>query len=245
MFRKMVGIITLFVIMVLDSQAMTPEEILEKIDRNEIYESIRYQGEMNIYLSGKVYEKTFSAYAKGEKNNFMVFTNPDDAGTKYLKKEGNLFVYSPDAEEIMPITGHMLKESIMGSDMSYEDTINNDGLAVRYTPEFLEDAVYNGIETWVLELKAKKRTESYPKQVIWVAKDTYSILKSEMYALSGAKLKEMRNIRIEKIGSRHFPVEVEMVDLLRKNSKTVLKMDKIELDVSIPDSMFSFKNLER
>jgi hypothetical protein len=34
----------------------------------------------------------------------------------------------------MLISGHMLKESMMGSDMSYEDTINNETLESRYDP---------------------------------------------------------------------------------------------------------------
>ncbi len=39
-----------------------------------------------------------------------------------------------------------------------------------------------------------------------------------MFALSGAKLKEYKLIRSQNIGSRSFPVEGEMRDLLRKGS---------------------------
>ena len=175
----------------------------------------------------------------------MEFTNPDDAGTRYLKRNGRLFVYSPDTESVMPITGHMLKESIMGSDMSYEDSINNDTLNARYTATIIEETSYNEYDVWVLELKAKKRTESYPKQIIWVDKEKFRVLKAELYALSGAKLKEMKNLAFQKIGNRYFSSEIQMRDLLRKDSMTTVKMRNIEMDIDLPDSLFSLRNLER
>jgi len=94
-------------------------------------------------------------------------------------------------------------------------------------------------------LTAKKRTESYPKQKLWIDAENGDLLRSEQYALSGAKLKEYTLLKAEKIGSRRFPVESEMRDLLRKSSRTVFRMSKIELDANIPDSVFSMRNLER
>lgn len=242
---KMRVFIYLFLVIQLCLFGIEPVDILRKIDKNETYSTIKYEGEMLIRLSGKEYKKSFYSYAKGLKNSFIEFTNPDDAGTKYLKKDGNLFVYSPDSEEVMPITGHMLKESIMGSDMSYEDTINNDTLESRYVPKIVEETEFDGKSVWVVELIAKKKTESYPKQKMWVDKETFSVIKAELFALSGAKLKESRNYGFKKIGDKYFPVESEMRDLLRKDSKTIFKMNKVEMDIDIPDSVFSLKNLER
>ena len=227
------------------SFAVTAEEIIARVDKNEIYDSIRYDGEMEIHLSGKVYVKELYALAKGDDNSFMEFTNSDDYGTKYMKKDGKLFVYSPDTEEIMPITGHMLKESIMGSDMSYEDTINNEGLLERYTPTIIGEDTVLGKKTWKVELKAKSKLEAYSKQILWVEQETFSTLKTEMFALSGVKLKTLENVEIEKIRGKYFPTVSKMVDLLRKDSKTIMRMKNVELDLNVPDSTFSFRNLER
>jgi len=41
-----------------------------------------------------------------------------------------------------------------------------------------------------------------------------------------------------------FPVESEMVNKLRKNSKTVFMMDDIAFDVDFPDNIFSLRNLQ-
>jgi outer membrane lipoprotein-sorting protein len=231
--------------------AQTPSaaDLLKKIDDNEIFSTIEYDGEIIIEYQGRRYVKLMKAWGRGNADSFIEFVNPEDRGTKYLKKGGRLYVYSPDNEGVMLISGHMLKESMMGSDMSYEDTINNDTLSSRY------DAVISGSErwnvngvsrdTWVLELTAKKRTESYPKRKLWIDKETGDLLHYELFALSGAKLKEYNMLRVEVLAGRRFPVEVEIRDLLRKDSKTTFIMKNAVLDKPIPDSVFSQRNLER
>jgi outer membrane lipoprotein-sorting protein len=173
------------------------------------------------------------------------FLNPEDRGTKYLKKDGRLYVYSPDTESVMLISGHLLKESMMGSDLSYEDTIDNETLSARYTPALTGTEEIGGGQAWVLDLTAKKRTESYPRRKLWVDVKTGDVLRFEMFALSGAKLKEYNLVRAERIGTRRFPVEFEMRDLLRRDSHTVFTMKNVALDAKISDSVFSMRNLKR
>ncbi|MDR2701986.1 MAG: outer membrane lipoprotein-sorting protein [Spirochaetaceae bacterium] len=241
----------LFVTMILITAsfafAQTPSaaELLRRVDNNEVYNTIEYEGEIIIQYQGRRYVKVMKAWAKGNSDSFIEFTNPEDKGTKYLKKGGRLYVYSPDNEGVMLISGHMLKESMMGSDMSYEDTINNDTLSSRYDPVITGSERWNGRDTWVLELTAKKKTESYPKRKLWIDKETGDMLHYELYALSGAKLKEYSVIRMETIAGRRFPVEVEVRDLLRKDSKTTFTMKNVILDKPIADSVFSQRNLER
>jgi outer membrane lipoprotein-sorting protein len=158
-------------------------------------------------------------------------------------------VYSPDTEEVMLISGHMLKESMMGSDMSYEDTIENEKLVNRYDPVIGGSGMWTlgGVsrDCWILDLTAKRRTESYPRQKLWIDKETGDCLHYELFALSGAKLKEYNLIRVEVLSGRRFPVEIEIRDLLRKNSKTTMIMRNAVLDRPIADSVFSTRNLER
>jgi len=220
-------------------------EILRRVDDNEVYKTITYDAEMIIEYKGKRFVKNFSGFARENNDSFIEFTNREDRGTKYLKKDGRLYVYSPDTEQVMLISGHLLKESMMGSDLSYEDTIENEKLSVRYTPLLTSSETLDGREAWVLDLTAVKKTESYPKQRLWVARDNFDLLRYELYALSGARLKEYSLIRSEVIGGRSFPVESEMRDLLRKGSRTVFAMSNIKLDTPVADSVFSMRNLER
>ena len=231
--------------MALFAQQPSAAELLARIDNNEIYDTLSYEGEMIVNFQGRRYVKTMKVWAKGSALSFIEFTNAEDSGTKYLKRDGRLYFYSPDTEEVILISGHMLKESMMGSDMSYEDTIDNDTLSARYTPRLAGEESVDGKACWVLELSAKKKTESYPTQKIWVEKATGDMVRSEQYALSGTKLKEYRLLKVEVFGGRRFPVELEIRDLLRKNSSTVMTMKNAVLDKPIADSVFSTRNLER
>jgi outer membrane lipoprotein-sorting protein len=240
-----------FVCSVQPVSAQTPSaaELLRRVDDNEIYAAIEYEGDMIIEYQGKRFVKTMKAWARQNTDSFIAFTNPEDRGTKYLKKGGRLYVYSPDTEEVMLISGHMLKESMMGSDMSYEDTIENEKLSARYDPVLGGFASWNfngpGRDCWVLNLTARRRTESYPARKLWIDKETGDCLHYELFALSGAKLKEYNLLRVEELDGRRFPVEMEIRDLLRKNSKTTLIMRNVVLDRPIADSVFSQRNLER
>ncbi|MDR0388843.1 MAG: outer membrane lipoprotein-sorting protein [Spirochaetaceae bacterium] len=237
----------LFVLAVSFAYGQNPaaQDILRQVDANEIYRTIRYEGEMIIEYQGRRYVKSMLAQARENRDSFVEFTNAEDRGTKYLKQNGRLYVYSPDTEEVMLISGHMLKESMMGSDLSYEDAIENEGLADRYDAVLVGTETYNGRNAWVLDLRARRRTESYPTRKLWIDTENFDLLHYELFALSGAKLKEYSLIRAELIGNRRFPVESEMRDLLRRGSRTVFILKSVGLDGPIPDSVFSMRNLER
>ena len=223
----------------------TAAALLAHVDNNEIYSTIEYEGDIIIEYGGRRYVKTLKAWGRGNTHSFIEFTNPEDRGTRYLRRDGRLFVYSPDTEEVMLISGHMLKESMMGSDMSYEDTLSNETLGSRYDSVITGSELINGRDTWVLELTARKRTESYPKRKLWIDKENNDLLRYELFALSGVKLKEYSLKRVDVIGGKRFPVEGEMRDLMRRDSKTTFIMRNVVLDRPIADSVFSQRNLER
>ncbi|MCL2266200.1 MAG: outer membrane lipoprotein-sorting protein [Treponema sp.] len=229
----------------LGAQTPTAAEILRRADNNEIYTTIQYDGEIIIENGGRRFVKTMQAWARGNTHSFIEFTNPEDRGTRYLKTGGRLFVYSPDTEEVMLISGHMLRESMMGSDMSYEDTLDNEPLSSRYTPVIAGSETIGGRDCWVLQLTAVSRTESYPSRKMWIDKERGDIVRYELFALSGVKLKEYNLLKVEVIDGRRFPVEGEMRDLMRRDSRTVFIMRNVILDRPIPDSVFSQRNLER
>jgi hypothetical protein len=69
------------------------------------------------------------------------------------------------------------------------------------------------------------------------------MVRAEFYALSGSKLKEYTLIRSELIQGQSFPMESEMRDLLRKNSKTTFRVINLELNAPVSDRIFSTRNL--
>ncbi|MCL2042942.1 MAG: outer membrane lipoprotein-sorting protein [Treponema sp.] len=223
----------------------TAIEILRRVDNNDVFQTIQYEGEMLIEHNNRRVVRTMNAWARGNTDSFIEFTNPEDRGTRYLRARGRLMVYSPDLEGVMLISGHMLREAMMGSDMSYEDAMDNEPLSTRYTPVILRTETHNGRPAWVLELTALSRTESYPMRRLWIDQENNDLLRTELIALSGATLKEFNLLRVEVIGGRRFPVEMEVRDRLRRGSRTVFTMKNVILDRPIADSIFTERNLRR
>ena len=243
--KKIVLAVVLIVMAAGLAFSQTAVEILRRVDNNEVFRTIQYEGEMIIEHNNQRVVRTMNAWARGNDDSFIEFTNREDQGTRYLKTRGRLFVYSPDTEAVMLISGHMLRSSMMGSDLSYEDTLDNIPLSERYAPVILRTETHNGRPAWVLELTANSRTESYPTRRLWIDQENNDLLRQEMFALSGALLKEYNLLRVEVIGGRRFPVESEFRDLLRRGSRTVFVMRNVILDRPIADSVFSQRNLER
>ncbi|HRJ00952.1 MAG TPA: outer membrane lipoprotein-sorting protein, partial [Hyphomonas sp.] len=85
-----------------------------------------------------------------------------------LKKGGELWMFLPHVEKVQKISGHMLRQGLMGSDFSYEDMLETAALSGRYDAKVLGEEVKDGRKTWKLEMTAKSADVSYPKRVSWI-----------------------------------------------------------------------------
>lgn len=223
----------------------TASEILRKVDDNQAFQSIEYTGRMEIVLGGEIRVKTMKAWAVGDSKAFIEFTNPEDRGTRMLKLDKNLWMYFPKEQDTVKISGHLLKEGMMGSDVSYEDAMESDALLEKYSASVLREEAVGGRPSWVLELKAKAPTASYDRRLVWIDKERYVSLKGEMYARSGRLLKESRSLEVRSVGGRWYPVRTEMVNKLRRDTRTVFILEDLRLDARIPDSRFSLAELTK
>jgi len=239
-------IILLFLFWTVNLFALTPEEILNRVDENIVYKSIRYTGIMTIKKGRrKPRVKKFKAVAKGSDKSFVEFINPGDRGTRYLKLGDELWVKGAYAERADKISGHMLRESMMGSDFSYEDTMENEKLIDKYNVKVIGGEKINGKDCYKLELISKVKKISYPKRIVWVDKNNFVPLKMQFFALSGILLKEMNILEIKKIRKRFVPVKMKMENKQRRNSYTILEMKNVVIDIPVNDFIFSKRNLER
>ena len=230
-------------LMTITATELTAEEIINKRDDNEYIESIKAESEMIIVSGGRSITKTMLIL--GDKKNALVeFTNPGDRGTKFLKREDDLWMFFPDAEEIIKISGHMLNQGMMGSDFSYQDIMESDKLTDLYDFKILKEEVLGGRQCYVLEGVAKEGVKvSYYRRVSWIDKERFIGLKEELYAQSGRLLKETITNEVKEIEGRWLPVDSVMENKLRKNTYTGFKITQIEFNPEIPEGTFTLQNL--
>ena len=164
---------------------------------------------------------------------------PREAGTKMLKDGDKLWTYSPQTDRVIQISGHMLRQSVMGSDMSYNDMMEDRPLMDLYEAILEGSVEIDGRDHWIMLLTAKVKGLSYPMRRAWIDKEYLLPMKEELYAKSGKLLKTSTMDGIKKVQGRWFPTRFIFKDELKRNSKgTEWVIDEIAFDVDIPDYRF-------
>ena len=259
-YKLKIGILVLFSISCLgfNAYAITGEEIVKKVDANMTFATARFESKLVIHIENEIRTKEMVSFDKGRDVSFAEFLSPPrDKGVKYLKIEDNMWMYLPSVEKIIKIEGHMLRQSMMGSDFSYEDALESTKLLEKYKAALISEEVVpltfkKGAETvtvrrncYVVELTAKVKEITYYKRMIWVDKELFVPAKEELFALSGKKLKVMTVGDVQKFGERYYPMYFTLSNLLRKDSMTEMIVTKAEFDIYVPEKTFTQRNLSK
>ncbi|MEI6873672.1 MAG: outer membrane lipoprotein-sorting protein [Spirochaetota bacterium] len=237
----------------LAGQGTTPtaDEILARLDANSSFKSIRYAGRMEITIGGETRVKSMEVVAiasgagAGTDKALIEFTNPEDRGIRYLKLAKELWMYFPKEADTVKISGHLLKEGMMGSDVSYEDALESSDFKAKYLASVKGSEDIDGRKAWILELVAKLPTAPYDRILMWLDAERFVMMKEEMYAKSGRLLKVSTTLESKRIGNRWFATSVVTESKLRKNTKTAFVMEKLELDVALDPRQFSLAALTK
>lgn len=228
------------------SQTPTAEEIIKRVDKNAIADTKIIISKMIIH--GRRGERTIEAKS-WQRNIVDSFTEylapPRDKGTKMLKLGEQLWTYSPDTDRIILISGHMLRQSVMGSDLSYEDMMENPFLQNMYEAEIAGSDTVMNRSVWILELKAKKKEIAYDTRKIWVDKERFLILKENLYAKSGTLLKQIDVQEIMQVQGKWIPKTALFKDVLKEGAGTELIVESITYNENIPDYIFSKASLRK
>ena len=220
---------------------MNADNIMKAMDENLNAESRIITSKM--VVRGRRSNRTIESksWVVGTDLAFTEYLSPPrEAGTKMLKLGEKLYTYSPQTDRVIQISGHMLRQSVMGSDMSYNDMMEDRPIEELYDATIEGSAKVDGRDHWIMVLDAKVKGLSYPKRRSWVDKEYLLPIKEELYAKSGKLLKTASLKGIKKIQGRWFPSKFVYKDELKRNSKgTEWIIDNIEFNKKIPDSRFS------
>lgn len=221
-----------------------PEEIMNQVDEYRHLKSAKVEAKMDIIKGERKMTKSMVSWIKGATYSLTEFANPRDRGTKFLKRNDELWMFFPDAEDVVKISGHMLEQGMMGSDYSYQDMMESTKLTELYDFEIIKEEEYQGRSCYVMEGIVKPEADvSYYRRVSWIDKERSVLLKEELYARSGRLLKVMKIKEVKKIEGRWFATHSVMRNKLRRDTRTEFIVKSIEFNVDIPESTFSLQRL--
>ena len=226
----------------------TPEalEIIEKVDANMVSKTSIVESKMVIQGRRKNRTVVSKGYAEGDNKSFTEYLAPArEKGTKMLKLKDKLWIYSPSTDRTIQLSGHMLRQSVMGSDLSYEDMMEDRELIDMYDAKVTGEETIEDRKAWVLELNAKVDDVSYAKRKMWIDQERFVPLKEDLFAKSGELLKRTKMSDFEETDGRWYPKKMNYKDMLKSGKGTDFIVLKIEFDPEIPAYIFSKASLKK
>ena len=244
---KMITFFLSFTFLLGQPDNMSVQDIIKAMDNNLNAKSRVLTSRMIVH--GRRSSRTIESrnWVIGTDQAFTEYLSPPrEAGTKMLKLGDKLWTYSPQTDRVIQISGHMLRQSVMGSDMSYNDMMEDRPMEELYEATLEGSIMIDDRDHWIMVLEARVKGLSYPKRRAWIDKEYLLPTKEELYAKSGKLLKTSTMEGIKRVQGRWFPSRFVFKDELKRNSKgTEWVIDDIKFDVDIPDSRFSKSKLRK
>ncbi len=231
----------------LHAETPSGNEILDRIDHN--YAVKTRISTATMIVKGRRGTRTIRSktWGEGTEKAFTKYLSPPrEKDTKMLKLGDELWIWSPSADRTIKIAGHILRQSLMGSDVSYEDFMEDPKLSGSYDVIVTGEEIVDDRACFVLELSAKEGVSvSYYSRKLWVDKLRYLPVKEELFAKSGKLLKRFTIKEVFQLKDRWYPKRMVFKDVLKKGEGTEVRIESIEFNIPIPEHIFTKASLRK
>jgi hypothetical protein len=229
-----------------DSSWPAGDAVLARVDANAASRNKVIKAAMIIH--GRRGTRTLKSrgWIEGTQRSFTEFLAPArDRGTKMLKLDNQLWTFLPSTDRTIKISGHLLRQAVMGSDLSYEDLMEDPQLSTLYRAATTGVDTLLGRPCWILDLTSEGRDIAYSTRRVWVDQERAVILREERFAKSGTLLKTTEVREIRQVSERWIAHHVVFRDILKEGGGTEFVLEEIEFDVDIPPHLFSKASLRK
>ena len=225
-------------------------KIVEEAQRRTESKSQRYEGLLQVLDGkGKVADKRwlftrlgshgqskavlrFLAPAEVKGVALLIMNHPDRASDQWM--------WTPALQRERRIALQDRSTRFFGTDFSFEDLEERD--VDQYHYRLLGEEVIDGAACWRIEsTPSEKKISQYTKSEVWIRKDTYALAQVESYV----KTEVVRRLKYSNFAQQQgiwTGRRLEMSDLRRK-SRTILTLEKLEYNVPLKDEDFTLQAL--
>lgn len=193
-------------------------------------------------LEARLHWKQFES---GSRVRILVDSPEDVRGSAYLVIEGSprdeMFVYLPALRKVRRITTVMMSNQLWGTDFSYEDIKQIEGILIQGEVVRRADDTIDGRAAYLLSLSpAPEEKSSYERIDFTIDQQTCVVLITEFVETGGRLRKRLLSdpAKIASENGRHTPREFEMRDL-RDETRSWLRVVKAEYDIDVADRTFN------
>jgi Outer membrane lipoprotein-sorting protein len=232
--------------------AQDARQIVTEAQNRSRSKSQQYEGSLEVVGSSKkvslkrwIYQRIGSY---GASKAILRFTAPPEVkGVALLivnhpDRASDQWMWTPAIERNRRIALQDRSTRFFGTDFSFEDLEERD--VDQYDYKLAGTDTVDGVACWKIESKPKEsKSSQYTSSVLAVRKDNYVVVRVDNYN----KDKLIRSVHytdIQKVDGIWTPRTTEVFDPSR-NSRTVLKLEKLEYNVPLKEDDFTLEALRR
>jgi hypothetical protein len=232
--------------------AQDARQIMEESQKRTRAESEHYEGSLQVFgAKGKISDKrwTFDRLGShGASKSVIRFTEPPDVkGVALLvvnhpDRASDQWMWTPAIQRDRRVALQDRSQRFFGTDFSFEDLEERDVDQYDYSMDG-EEAL-DGVPCWRIVAKPRRtKTSQYTESRVWVRKDNYAYQQLENLIRSEL-VRRLKYRDIQNVQGIWTARTLEMTDL-RRNSRTVLTLDKLEYNQPMSDQDFTLQALRR
>ncbi len=229
-----------------------PRQIVEEAQKRTTTQSQRYEGTLQVIdARNKITEKKWEYErigSHGSSKAVLRFTAPAEVkGVALLvlnhpDRSSDQWMWTPAINRERRIALQDRSTRFFGTDFSFEDLEERDTNQFDY--KLLGEESLDGAACWKLQSTPKEsKVSQYTYSYVWIRKDNYAFAQIENYGKNQlgrrAHYTDIRND--QGIWTAHL---IDMHDL-KRNSHTILKIEKLQYNLPMKDDTFTREALSR
>src|SRR4051812_33067252 len=234
------------------SAADNARQIVEEAQRRTNAKSQRYEGLLQVFdPKGKVSDKRWTLERLGSHGDSRVvlrFTVPAEVkGVALLvvnhpDRASDQWMWTPSISRDRRIALQDRSTRFFGTDFSFEDLEERD--VDQFDYKLTGEESIDGAPCWRIESRPREgKSSQYTSTTVWTRKDHYvpaqyaSFMKDQL-------VRRLHQTDIANVQGIWTARTLEMTDL-RRNSRTILRIEKLEYNVPMKDEDFTVQALRR
>jgi hypothetical protein len=233
--------------------AVDARAIVEEAQKRTEATSERYEGALQVIdARGKIADKRwvfkrigshgrsrsvvrFMAPAEVKGVALLVVNHPDRASDQWM--------WTPALERDRRIALQDRSTRFFGTDFSFEDLEERD--VDQYDYRLIGEEAPGGVPCWRIEARPKQtKVSQYTLSHVWIRKDTYAFAQIENFVKAQVVARRLRYHDIRNVQGIWTAHRLEMEDV-RRNSRTILTLDRLEYGAPMQESEFTLQALRR
>jgi outer membrane lipoprotein-sorting protein len=232
--------------------AQDARQIIEESQRRGRSESQRYEGSLEVSAANSKVSKKSWTYERigafGDSKSIIRFTSPAEVkGVALLvvnhpDRASDQWMWTPAIGRDRRIALQDRSTRFFGTDFSFEDLEERD--VNQFDFKLTGEEPIDGAACWRIEARPRQgKSSQYTLTRIWIRRDSYIPVQYESF-IKDQVVRRLHQTDIKNIQGIWTPLTLEMTDL-RRNSRTILRTDKLAYNVPVKDDDFTVQALRR